>query len=417
MEKVKYHTSYRYEPNMEVKTLAIDLIYLLKRDLDNVFNIDLMKRMISTTATGYETDKEFRDELLRRLIIGYSVNIRDIGNTSMIRFSLTIPKEDLVDDYSIDSAIEFFKNAIFNPFVEGNGFAKEHFELEKEVLRRNFINSKNSVYAEAERKFMKYIDPDQVLRKDFDYNLNLIDAATPESVYKFYQDNIVNNNYLLYIGGCCEESTAKRIYETYFKQETPEFEVELDYYNFFKPTSESYHEEEYEFNQSALFMEYLSEDITEENLEYYSIISNILSTQENDLIFKSLRIDNNLVYVSYANKLLYNGIFYVEAYLNERHKDKAIEVVKGVFEKLKDKEFLRTCMDRLIEGIELDLIRELDRKYQSLETRINDDLKLRNLEEILEKYKSMDVEEVIKYIDKIKLNNVLFIKEDKDGNN
>lgn len=415
MKTVTYNTTYRYEPNMEVKTLAIDLVYIFKRDLDHVFDIDLMKRMISCTATGYESDAEFRNELLKRLIIGYSVNIRDVGDTTMLRFSLTIPKEDLVEDYSIDRAIEFFKNAVFNPYVEGEGFAKCQFELEKEVLRRNYLNSKNSVYAEAERKFMKYVDPEHKLRQDFDYCMKLIEDATPESVYEFYKEKVLNSNYLLYIGGCVEESTAKRIYDKYFKQDKESFTVELDYYKFFKPTKYSYHEEEYEFNQSSLFMEYLAEDVNEENLEYYSLISNILSTQENDLIFKSLRIDNNLVYVSYANKLLYHGMFYVEAYLSEEHKDKAIEVVKDVFVKLKDKDFLRACMDRLIEGIELDLIRELDRKYQKLETRINDDLYLRNLEEILDKYKSMDVEDVIPYIDKIKLNNVLFIKGDSNG--
>ena len=73
-------------------------------------------------------------------------------------------------------------------------------------------------------------------------------------------------------------------------------------------------------------------------------------------------------------------------------------------------------MDRLIEGIELDLIRELDRKYQKLETRINDDLQIRNLNDILKSYKEMEVDDVIKYLDKVKLNNVLFIRGECNGN-
>ena len=416
MKKMTYSTHYKYEPNMDVKTIAIDLIYVIKRNLDNVYNIDLMKKMLLTTATGYETETEFINEKLRRLIIGYAIQLRDNGNTTTVRFSLTIPKENLVEDYSIDSAIEFFKNAVFNPYLEGNGFSKEQFELEKEGLRKNMIFSKNSVYAEAERKFMKYVDPEQKIRKDYEYNLELIEKTTRETAYEFYKENILNNNYQLYIGGCVEESTANRIYEQYFKQEVDEFEVELDYYNFFKPTKYSYHEEEFNFSQSALFMEYLVEDLNKENLEYFSLIANLLSTQENDLIFKSLRIDNNLVYVSYSNKLLYYGMFYVEAYLNEDNKDRAIEVVKEAIDKLRDKEFLRKCMDRLIEGIELDLIRELDRKYQKLETRINVDLQIRNLNDILKSYKEMEVDDVIKYLDKVKLNNVLFIRGECNGN-
>lgn len=416
MEKVTYSTTYRYEPNMEVKTVAIDLIYILKRDLDNVYNIDLMKKMISTTATGYETETEFRNELLRRLIIGYSVQIRDTGNTTQIRFSLTVPKENLIEDYSIDDAISFFKNAIFNPYIEGNGFSQIQFDLEKEALLKNMINSKNSIYAEAERKYMDIVDPAHQLRQNYEYNLDLINKSTRESVYEFYKENILKGNYLLYIGGCIEEESAKRIYEEHFKQEISEFEVELDYYNFFKPNKEEYHEETFNFNQSALFIEFLAEGINKENIEYFSLLANILSTSENDLVFKSLRLENNLVYFSYANKLLYNGMFYVETYLRDENKDKAIEVIKDILVKLKNKEFLKQCIDRLIEGIELDLIRELDRKYQKLETRINDDLKLRNLNEILECYKSMDIDEIITYIDKIKVNNILFIKGDSNAN-
>ena len=417
MEKVTYHTNYRYEPNMEVKTLAIDLIYVFKRDLDQTFNIEMVRRMLSSTATGYETEKIFRDELLKRLIIGYSVNLRDVGDTTMLRFSLTIPKENLVEDYSIDSAIEFFKNAIFNPIIKDNGFDPEIFGKEHEALKRNFLNSKNSVYAEAERRFMKYADPEQKIRKDYNYNQKLVESVTPQSAYQFYLDNIVNNNYLIYIGGCCEEKTAKHIYETYFKQDVDEFEIELDYYKFKNSKEEVYNEEEFEFTQSALFMEYVSDNINKDNLEYYSMLSNILSTQENELIFKSLRIDNNLVYTSYCNKLLYHGLFYIEAYLSEENKDKAIEVVKSTIDSLRNKEFLKECVDRLIEGIELDLIRELDRKYQKLETRINDDLHLRNLQEILDKYKSIDLDDLIKYLDSIKLNNVLFVKGDSNGKN
>lgn len=414
MKTKTFTTKVNYIPNMDVKTIAIDLIYMFKKDLNHTFEIDLIKRLLSTVANGYETDASFTTELLKRLIISYSINIREDGNNMTVRFSLTIPKENLVDDYDIKKAIEFFKNAIFNPLVKDGAFDEERFNLEKEVLYKQYYNSKNSVYNVASRKFMALIDPDELIHRSFEFNLKQLEELTREDVYKYYQENIINNNYLLYIGGCIEEAQANEIYESYFKQEQDSFDMTLDYYDLLSPTGLSYNEDKYDFQQSALFVEFRAEDLKEEDLEYYSLISNILSTPENDLLFKALRIENNLVYSSYTSKMYNSGIFYIETYLKEDNKEKAIEVIKDVLKRLEDRDFMQECIDRLKEGIEMQLIRNLDRKYQELENKINHDLEFRTLDNILESYNKMTVDDALKYLSRIKLNNILFIKGDNN---
>ena len=63
-------------------------------------------------------------------------------------------------------------NPLSGTIIKDNGFDPEIFGKEHEALKRNFLNSKNSVYAEAERRFMKYADPEQKIRKDYNYNGN-----------------------------------------------------------------------------------------------------------------------------------------------------------------------------------------------------------------------------------------------------
>lgn len=414
MKKKVFTTALNYVPNMEVKTIGIDLIYILKNDLEHTFEIDLLKRLLSTVANGYETDALFSNELLKRLIMHYGISIKEEGNNLIVRFSLTIPKENLVDDYKIDSAIEFFKNAIFNPLVKDGIFDETRFNLEKEVIYKQYSNSKNSVYSVASRKFMNIIDSDKKIHNTYEENLKQLESLTNENVYKYYLDNIVNNNYLLYIAGCIEEDKANEIYEKYFKQDKEEFEVTLDYYDLFKPSGEVYYEDTYNFQQSVLFVELRAEDLKEEDIPYYSLIANILSTPENDLVFKGLRVENNLVYSSYTTKLYNSGIFYVEAYLIEQNKDKALEVIKGVIKRLENRDFMQECIDRLKEAIEMQLIRYMDSKYQELDNKINNDLEIRTLKEILESYKDMTVDDALEYLSRIKINNILFIKGDNN---
>lgn len=90
------------------------------------------------------------------------------------------------------------------------------------------------------------------------------------------------------------------------------------------------------------------------------------------------------------------------------------KIIKSVFTKLKDKEFLTLCLNKLIKGLEVDLLREEDSQGKLLNNTINNDLDILTTEELLERTKSVKVDDLIKFIDRIKITNEMFFRGEEN---
>ena len=110
-----------------------------------------------------------------------------------------------------------------------------------------------------------------------------------------------------------------------------------------------------------------------------------------------------ILYSKYLEK--YKPITYQELIMNGTIND---------FLKLKDKEFLTLCLNKLIKGLEVDLLREEDSQGKLLNNTINNDLDILTTEELLERTKSVKVDDLIKFIDRIKITNEMFFRGEEN---
>ena len=99
---------------------------------------------------------------------------------------------------------------------------------------------------------------------------------------------------------------------------------------------------------------------------YIVLIKNILGVGANSLIFKTLRVENGLVYSAKTWCNIYAGLLVVEAYIDKKSKKKVISKVENIINRLKDKKFLKTQIERILKDMKLDLIREQDNKRKHL---------------------------------------------------
>ena len=145
------------------------------------------------------------------------------------------------------------------------------------------------------------------------------------------------------------------------------------------------------------------------------IIKNILGTGVEGLIFNKLRLEEGLVYSSntWCNKNI--GLLVIEAYINNNSMDKVLNCIDEVFSMLNDKEFLKNRIDRLKEDLFYSSIRSKDSKYKKLI-----DFLLKKMEydytisQILEKYETLNIDKLINFISRLKLDTVYFYRGNFD---
>ena len=253
------------------------------------------------------------------------------------------------------------------------------------------------------------IDPEEELFFSVETDLKYLESANAKRSYELYKEIVLNQEPLIYVFGNYEEDITNLL-EKYFPSKSEDKKIALKYDQIFHPKQNDYIEENSKFNQTALFMMYDIKDIVPEEKEYLSLIGNILGGSENDLIFKQLRLNNNLVYSSNVAKYNYYGLLLVETHLNYENKDRAIELIKETIASLKDKKFLEECIAKLLKGLEVDMLRQSDSKYGVLVTKIDNDLNFRTLEHIYESYKNMQLDDIIAFLDRINLNTIYVLR-------
>ena len=410
MKEVKLKNKPVMLEDKNIKTIDISLIYpFLLKDEDE-FNYEIMVSILNNHSADYPNEKDFSIEVSKRLIIHYHASRRSLGDNSFIRFDLTIPKKGITPEYDIEEAIKFFKETIFNPFADGKKFDERTFEREREYISARINDSnKNNIYSQSFNRFVKIIDPKEELFFSVETDLKYLESANAKRSYELYKEIVLNQEPLIYVFGNYEDDLTN-ILEKYFPSKSEDKTIQLKYDHIFHPKQNDYIEETSKFNQTALFMMYDIKDIVPEEKEYLSLIGNILGGSENDLIFKQLRLNNNLVYSSNVAKYNYYGLLLVETHLNYENKDRAIELIKETLASLKDKKLLKECIAKLLKGLEVDMLRQSDSKYGVLVKKIDNDLHFRTLEHIYESYKNMKLDDIIAFLDRINLNTIYVLR-------
>lgn len=411
MKEVKLTTKPIMLEDKNIKTIDISLIYPFIFKNEDEFNYEIMVNILNNHSLYYPNEKSFSVEVSKRLILHYRASLRSLGENGFIRFDLSIPQKDIIPEYDIEEAIKFFQETIFNPLASNESFDENIFERERDYIYNRITDSNNnSIYAQSFNRFIKIIDPQEEVFLNIETDLKNLKNANAKRSYEIYNAIIRQNDPLIYVFGNYEKKEILSLLEKYFPSKNTEISFSLKYDRILHPQPHKYVEETSKFNQTSLFMLYDFKDIKPEEKEYLSLIGNILGGAENDLIFKQLRLNNNLVYSSNVAKYNYNGLLIIETHLNYANKDRAIELIKETLATLKDRKFLKKCLEKLLKGLEVDMLRESDSKYGVLISKINTNLKFRKLTDIYDSYKDMNIDDIIAFIERMNLNTIYVLR-------
>ena len=411
MEEVKLKTQPTMIKDKNIRTIDLSLIFPTIAKDEDVSNYEIMVSLLNTCSHAYPNEKDFSVEVSKRLILYYHASLRYIGENLYIRFDMSIPESKITPEYSIEDALKFFKETIYCPYANDDSFNENAFEREREYILARINDSKaHSIYYQSFTKFTKLVDPNEEIFLSVDSNLKYAENASAKRSYELYKEVILENDPLIYLFGNYEDSEIKPLLAKYFPAKKDFITIPLKYEKIFHPLKHDYIEETSKFNQTALFMLYDVSNYNSNEKEYLSLIGNILGQSENDLIFKQLRLYNNLVYSSDVTKYTYNGLILVETHLNYTSVNQAMELIKETFSSLKDKKFLQECINRLLKGLEVDMLRKEDSKYGKLVIKIDDDLKFRTIEYIYDCYKKMNIDDILSFIERIELNTIYVLR-------
>lgn len=408
MKKLTFNSEPYIIENKNYSSIQFTIIFPFKYDEKYIGYNKLLKQLIMNTSYEYKTEKAYQKAYNEKMIIDQNVFTYSYNNNSFFEFNLIIPDPKKVKNYDIESAFKFFLDMIYKPNIENNGFNEYYFEREKKFIKENMSIKKKDIYYSSNQKFFKHTDGTGVLGNKLYDNIELLDNITPEGLFKYYK-NIIKNSPILITYGDIDNS-IKELFHKYIKNENQNIEFVKDYYQFLKPFNNiKVIEEQTDYYQSILFLGYKVKDMKEDDIIYLSYLEDIVSS--NHLLFKNLRVKENLVYSIASIPAPKVGFYGIKTYIDISSKDKVIDTIQKTYDSLLNKEFLEECTNKMLANMECEQIRQLDNRTKKLTDFILNNFEFDfTLDELIYEYKNINIDKFYEFYKRITLDTIYFLR-------
>ena len=315
----------------------------------------------------------------------------------------------------LEKSLEYYKEVLFNPNVDKNGFNKEYFDIimKDAILKSKMLKDNPNTYSMY--KFLKIMYKGTPSENIFIPTEEELTEVNPKNLYDFYK-SLFDGSYKIDIAiyGDTDESIIDLV-ENAFKDKLKGNNSKLSYM-----INHKYDDKLIEkvdvlpFKQSKLIMGYRLKDLTNYELNYVlKLYTAILGMVNDSLLFKIVREDNSLCYSISASYNKYNPSINVSAGINKENYEKTVELIGVCLEKMKDKK----SIEHLFEPSKKYLGTIINRYYDDLSSQINyyfdrEFADLEDLETIRERINNVTIDEVIELNKKISPAVIYLLKGD-----
>lgn len=416
MKKVTFKNKPVILKNTDFQTIIIQVMFPYKKNSKDLAHISLLPVLLDSMNNKYQNESDFVLERKKLMILNTGANRTSFGDNGYFSFNMIVPDTYALGKDLLEEQFSFFKEIIYNPRIENDGFLK--FELNREInnIKRSIDNSLKNMMPYHSYKVKKLIDDEGILSETLIDNQDQLDKVTPQSLYNFYKKYIYEAQPIIFVFGNVEEKRINELCKKHLyikKFENTTSEIRLNY--FLKPRKEvNYIEEESIFKDSAVSYIYKVKDMCEDDIVYLNVIRDLLNSLSSRLLSKKLRDENDLIYSSKVLSYDRFGVFEITALINKDNISLVKLKILEVMNDLKNIELIAPLLENIKERKRLNLLRMLDDKLGLFGDFIVEEFGFDDTtEQFYKKIKNVTAEDISKFIDRLVLDTVYFLKEEE----
>jgi predicted Zn-dependent peptidase len=188
------------------KTISFQIAFLGEFSQATATKRSLLTRLLSIANKKYPTKKAISNRLLDLYDASFSIATYPSYKTSITVFNLDIVNQKNIKSTTLTKeALEFLREAIFNPNLENNRFPEKDFQEQKRTLRENIKNIYNNKNRYALRQMLKKMAPEEIISVSSLGDPEELERITNEELVELYQRMITEENVSIYVVGDFEE--------------------------------------------------------------------------------------------------------------------------------------------------------------------------------------------------------------------
>lgn len=383
----------KYIKNENFHTTLINFIYQFQCETRELAALTILCRLLSKTNKKYPEIDLFAREKMNRYIMSYEVMSQSINDLFFINVSLLIPSKDVVKEDYLENALNFCLDSIYDNNLENDIV----LEREKKLCIEIHLNNYKNIDFLAEKNMLNLIDEEGIVNKSKFKDIDYLSRLTKEDIINCFNKYIKNIKPKIFINGNIDIEKTEKTISNYFEPlSLKDYKISKDYNYFYDKDIFIDKTEVSKFYQSIVYMVYCVKNYKEEDFYKLHLINMLLNNSSSDLLLKSLRKENSLVYHCGSSIMMRNGLLFVKAVTNANNIKLAKMIIESVINDIKQGKVNKENIDNIFHRLSLNIEREKDNFYITSSKVINDYFKT-----------DIDSEKVLKILKNITLTDLM----------
>lgn len=359
----------KYLKNENFHTTLINFIYQFKCETRELAALTILCRLLSKTNKKYPEIDLFAREKMNRYIMSYEVMSQSINDLFFINVSLLIPSKDVVKEDYLENVLNFCLDSIYDNNLENEIV----LEREKKLCIEIQLNNYKNIDFLAEKNMLNLIDEEGIINKSKFKDIDYLSRLTKEDIINCFDKYIKNIKPKIFINGNIDIEKTEKTISNYFEPlSLKDYKISKDYNYFYDKDIFIDKTEVSKFYQSIVYMVYCVKNYKEEDFYKLHLINMLLNNSSSDLLLKSLRKENSLVYHCGSSIMMRNGLLFVKAVTNANNIKLAKMIIESVINNIKLGKVNKENIDNILHRLSLNIEREKDNFYITSSKVIND---------------------------------------------
>ncbi len=395
------------------RNCVMDIMLTQKMEREKATSRTFLNDMLCFTSKKYQTRRELNIELENL----YSSYVRcqacRYGEKCITTVCTSFLDPKYCEEGYLEDVIKLPFEMLLNPNIEDGKFNKRSFDIVKNKLKAELESIKTNATRYAVRRSLEAMDNTSVTSIPIIGYLDDIDNITESNLVETYNELINDSICDIYvIGNLNMDEVVKLIKKYYKKNKSLDKDINMHVVNKTREEVQDI-EESGRYEQSSFINLYNLVDLDKRERDVVFNVFNYIfgSGGLTSKLYRYIREENSLCYALDSSYEKYDGICMIYAGINQKDKDKCIELINKALQEMIDGKF----SDEELADAKKSIVTMLRASEDTNGGIINnylfhelDDMPL--LPQKIENYNSVTKEEVMNVAKKIKLNTCYLLK-------
>lgn len=318
--------------------------------------LKILERIAFNRSNKYNTDQKIAVVNINNYCLSYDSKIAFIGNSPFLEFSLSYPSYECLGEDVLEDNLNFIKEIIYNPYLEDGVFPKNKVEDAITFYKNNVDRISTDFFSYYDYKNDLLIDENDYLISKVFKNPSLLDNVTPKGLYDTY-NKIISGSPLVYLIGNVDVDKSKElIKKILLNNKINKVRFKMDYYVYAKciPDKVDVITEDSSFSTVGVYCNYKVRNINSvRDTVLLSVVKNLLYSNVSNILFNSLRKDNDLVYRCYARYTKF-GTLTLASFTDKGNFKMIFDIYNDVMKVIEDINYIEDKLPLIIENARID---------------------------------------------------------------